>query len=162
MKRRTDLFRSLQRACPHRLEIPRPDEGWAILDERLQIAADRIAPARHVTWSPADLPDRIVVAFRDRADLLRFEAWLAEKRVLAEPGGPEMYEATVEIPSALADDAKCLEQLHAIAHAITLGRYLMARAGPDTVFGFAALSDSKTFRRRLEQLRQQTGAAAHI
>jgi hypothetical protein len=160
MKRHTDLFRNLQRACLHRMEILRPDAGWAALDERLQIATDRIAPGRHAMWSPADLPDRIVVAFRDRADLSCFEAWLAEKRVLTEPGGPEMYEATVDIPAALVDDARCLEQLHAIAQSITLGRYLVARTGPDTVFGFTALSDSKIFRRRLEQLQQQTDSTA--
>lgn len=160
MTQRTNTFRDMQRACQHRMEILHREERWDALQERFRIAADRMAPERHVMWTPSDLPNRVVVAFRDRADLRQFEAWLEEKRVLAEPGGPEMYEAVVEIPPALVDDPRCLEQLHAIARSISLGRYLVAKSGPDTVFGFPALSDSKIFRRRLDRLQEQVAAPA--
>lgn len=150
MRRRQNPYTRYKREYRHLTEIVRPDTGWDRLHERLMIAADRIAPDRHASWTPSDLPNRTVYAFRNQADRDAFEEWLSDSGALDDQSREDLFEAIVDVPADL--DSAVLERLKDAAHRVTLGRYRLTQSDDGLVFGFPALTDAKSFRRRIEEL----------
>ncbi|TXL72573.1 hypothetical protein FHP25_25080 [Vineibacter terrae] len=141
----------MERTCRCQLEIHRFGwSNWASFYEGLTKAADRLAPGRHVMWTPPDPPDRLAIGFFEYADCEAFERWLMD--YVADKDDVELYEAVVDVPEAIAGDVDRVVALREIARSITLNRYQMTGEGVQLAFGFAETLDAESFRRRLEEI----------